>query len=903
MDEAQSAPRDPRALLAAELLAVQEATGLSLKELERVTHVSDSSLSRYLAGRSVPPWTVVQAMSRLARRDPDGLRTAWAAARGARLNVPRGVGGGVGGGGVGGAAVLGRDDLPRAPLGFVGRRPELATLVTTPGVWVVDGMAGVGKSTLAVRAARTLAEAERRRTLYLNLHGHTSHRAPLAPNAALAALLTAVGVPDKRIPEDPDLRAALWRGEVARRSPVVVLDDAVDSAQVRPLLPGAADAVVLVTSRRRLVSLEGARSLTLAVPSLPECRELVDVIAGPERRAAEPEAVDAIIEACGRLPLAVQLCAARLRHRPAWSAAFLAERLRDEERRRRELAADGGGVDAALALSVAHLTDTERSGFALLGSLPGLEFDTYAAAALIDAHPADAEDLLQTLVDAHLLDESAAGRYRLHDLTRDHARAMGDPTRAAAERRLVDYYIAAAAVASTAFDPYGATRIGLIHPPLPEGRLPDFADAAEGGAWFEENLPTLIHLSGTALDERSLALLRNSVCFVWTSGRPAAMTALGHLARTGTRSPGAEEDHAWAARMLGIASLIAGRPEEAIEHFETALIGAGETLRATLIGALAITATYLWRLADAREYGEEAVAYFRANPDPHRLGLALTNLAEVAKRQDRPGEALALATEALVLFERDGYETGRSAALIVIGDAERATNLPRQALDHYLTALRVAEEQKYFDSTARALQGLAITHRDLADPAQALQYHDRVEKLLTEADPSHADLPESLNERAHTELTAGQDKEAEATAERALTLALELCNPYEEARASTLLAQFAATHGETDRAQDLTRRAEEIRTALGIVARGGATEDSGTQGTQGTEAGVAGATERGRCGWLVGAEEQRQGLRRLAAGDPPHQWRVPSRQPSTSSPPPPLKQSAAPRPPARPAPR
>ncbi|ACU70159.1 Tetratricopeptide TPR_4 [Catenulispora acidiphila DSM 44928] len=832
MDEAESAPRDPRALLAAELLAVQEATGLSLKELERVTHVSDSSLSRYLAGRSVPPWTVVQAMSRLARRDPDGLRTAWAAARGARLNVPRGVAGISGGvaggvGGVGGATGLGRDDLPRAPLGFVGRRPELATLVTTPGVWVVDGMAGVGKSTLAVRAARALAEAERRRTLYLHLHGHTSHRAPLAPEAALTALLSAIGVPDKRIPEDPDLRAALWRGEAARRTPVVVLDDAVDSAQVRPLLPGAADAVVLVTSRRRLVSLEGARSLTLAVPSLPECRELVDVIAGPERRAAEPEAVDAIIEACGRLPLAVQLCAARLRHRPAWSAAFLAERLRDEERRRRELAADGGGVGAALALSVAHLRETERAGFALLGSLPGLDFDVYAAAALIDAHPADAEDLLQTLVDAHLLDESAAGRYRLHDLTRDHARAMADPARAAAERRLVDYHIAAAAAASTAFDPYGSARIGLIQPGLPDDRLPDFADAAEGGAWFEEHLPTLIHLSGTALDARSLALLRNSVCFLWTSGQPAAMTALGHLARTGTRSPGAEEDHAWAARMLGIASLIAGRPEEAIEHFETALIGAGETLRATLIGALSITATTLWRLTQARDYGEQAVAYFRANPDPHRLGLALTNLAEVAKRQRHPEEALTLATEALTHFEQSNYETGRSAALIVIADAERTTHHPHQALDHYLAALHTAEEQQYFDSTTRALQGLAITHRDLADPTQALHYHDRLEKLLTEADPTHPDLPESLNERAHTELTAHHPKHAQATAERALTLAQEAPNPYEEARASTLLANLATLHGDPARAQELNRRAEEIWAALGIAAWDGVAASEG----------------------------------------------------------------------------
>ncbi|WP_194918047.1 tetratricopeptide repeat protein [Catenulispora rubra] len=810
VDEAEGAPGDPRALLAAELLAVQEATGLSLKELERVTHVSDSSLSRYLAGRSVPPWTVVQTMSRLARRDPDGLRTAWAAARGTRLNVPRGVAG------------AGHDDLPRAPLDFVGRRPELATLVATPGVWVVDGMAGVGKSTLAVRAARTLAEAERRRTLYLNLHGHTSHRAPLSSEAALAALLTAIGIPDKRIPDDPDLRAALWRGEAARRTPVVVLDDAMDSAQVRPLLPGAQDAVVLVTSRRRLLSLAGARSLSLAVPSLAECRELVDVIAGPARRAAEPDAVDEIIEACGRLPLAVQLCAARLQHRPAWSAAFLAERLRDEGRRRRELAADGGGVDAALALSVAHLTDTERSAFALLGSLPGLEFDAYAAAALFDAHPADAEDLLQTLVDAHLLDESAAGRFRLHDLTRDHARGMEEPGRAAAERRLVDYHVAAAAEASTAFDPYGSAAIDLIRPAHPADRLPAFADAAEGAAWFQENLPTLIHLSGTTLDARSLALLRNSVCFLWTSGRAADMTALGRHARTGTRGPGAEEDHAWAAHMLGIASFIAGRPEEAVEYLETALVGAPDRRRAALLDALAVTNTSLWRLAKGRKYSEQVVTYFRTNPDIRGLGMALTNLAEIANRQHQPDEALTLTAEAIELFEHDHYDTGRSTALVVAGDALRISNRPQQALEHYHTALRVAEEQRYLDSTARALNGLATTHRGLGDPARALEHHARLDELLTEAGTTHGDLAEFLNERARTERTAGRDTDAEASAERALSEALESRNPYEEGRASALLAEYATKRGEQDTARELTLRAEEIRTMLGLVDWGGA---------------------------------------------------------------------------------
>jgi DNA-binding SARP family transcriptional activator len=339
-----------------------------------------------------------------------------------------------------------RDDLPGDVARFTGRTAELSRLVAVPPgspaavVAAIDGMAGVGKTTLAVHAAHLLAGNHRDARLFLGLHGHTPGRPPTTPMAALDTLLRALGVPGSRIPDDLDARAARWRAELATRSALVVLDDAADLAQIRPLLSGTARTLVLVTSRRRLVGLDSALSVSL--DALPEA-DAVALFAGVlgDDRAADTGAVHDVVDRCGYLPLAIRLAAARLRARPSWPVRYLAERLRGLGWPLAELEADGCGVAAAIAPSCDHLAPPARRMFRLLGLHPGPDFDAPAAAALAAVAVPEAERLLENLVDDHLLRQSAAGRYRFHALVRRHAHAAAlaeepEPERRAALRRV-----------------------------------------------------------------------------------------------------------------------------------------------------------------------------------------------------------------------------------------------------------------------------------------------------------------------------------------------------------------------------------------------------------------------------------------------------------------------------------
>jgi DNA-binding SARP family transcriptional activator len=349
-----------------------------------------------------------------------------------------------------GAPLPARNDLPGDIARFTGRTAELSRLLAAPAgppaaavVPAIDGMAGMGKTTLAVHAAHLLAGHYRDAQLFVELHGHTPGRPPTSPMAALDTLLRALGVPSERIPGDPDARAALWRAELATRSVLVVLDDAVDLAQIRPLLPGTARTLVLVTSRRRLVGLDSA--LGVSLDGLPEAdaAALFTGLLGDDR-AADTGAVHDVVDRCGYLPLAIRLAAARLRARPSWTVRYLAERLRGLGWPLAELEADDRGVAAAIAPSYHHLDPPARRMFRLLGLHPGPDFDAPAAAALAAVAVPEAERLLENLVDDHLLRQLAAGRYRFHALMRRHAHTAAlaeepESERRAALRRVVEF--------------------------------------------------------------------------------------------------------------------------------------------------------------------------------------------------------------------------------------------------------------------------------------------------------------------------------------------------------------------------------------------------------------------------------------------------------------------------------
>ncbi|MCP3800651.1 NB-ARC domain-containing protein [Allokutzneria sp. A3M-2-11 16] len=391
-----------------------------------------------------------------------------------------------------------RSDLPGDVADFTGRADEIRQLLdvssgTTVVISAIDGMAGIGKTTLALRAAHQLADRYPDGQLFLDLHGYTEGRQPVAPAAALSSLLCAVGVPVEQIPDSVEERASRWRAELAQRQVLVVLDNAATAAQVRPLLPGTAGSLTLVTSRRRLSDLDTARSISLELLPRADAIALFTRIIGWQRADAEPDAIDEVAQLCGYLPLALRIAAARLRSRTAWSVAHLAERLRDERRRLTELAVGDRSVAAAFSLSY-HDLPPERQR--LLGLVPGPHWDAYLAGALTGTHFTEAEEGLEQLLDVHLLTQPAPGRYQLHDLLREHARTVAlaeepETERDAAVDRVLGYYCTAGTSAAQMGVPIeGVTDRPFRTDEITTG-LPEFTSYERGTSWLKTERPNL----------------------------------------------------------------------------------------------------------------------------------------------------------------------------------------------------------------------------------------------------------------------------------------------------------------------------------------------------------------------------------------------------------------------------
>ncbi|MFD7411674.1 BTAD domain-containing putative transcriptional regulator [Kitasatospora purpeofusca] len=349
--------------------------------------------------------------------------------------------------------------LPPALATFVGRRAELSTLdgLTDPGgpaaagIGVVTGGAGTGKTALAVHWAHRVRERFPDGQLHLNLGGYALDP-PLTPHEALARFLRALGTDLERVPGTVDESAALYRSLLADRRVLVLLDNAHNAEQVRPLLPGSAGSLALVTGRDGLTGLtacDGARRLVLDVLPRTEAVELVARIAGAERTRAEPRAAAELAAACGHLPLALGIAAGRLAERPHRTLVEHTAELRDSEDRLTALQIDSDAASAvrvAFDLSYRALQPTAQRLFRLLGLAPGNCISTAAAAALSGSAPAATRPVLEHLAAAHLLSPAGPDRYRLHDLLRCYAaeRATAETRpadRAAARERLRSWHL------------------------------------------------------------------------------------------------------------------------------------------------------------------------------------------------------------------------------------------------------------------------------------------------------------------------------------------------------------------------------------------------------------------------------------------------------------------------------
>jgi DNA-binding SARP family transcriptional activator/tetratricopeptide (TPR) repeat protein len=394
--------------------------------------------------------------------------------------------------------------LPRDIADFTGREEVVAELCraipermglggSAPVVLSIDGMAGVGKTTLALRVAHLVAQRFADAQLYLDLHGH-SDRSPLEPASALDTLLRQLGVPGDRIPRALDERVALWRTELAHRHALVVLDNASNTRQVTPLLPSAAGCATLITSRRRLLGLDGALTVSLQALTDAEAIALLERVVGARVSTARQDAAE-LAKLCGNLALALRLAAARLVHRPRWQIKDLTAVLRQTTVLKPEFAAEGRTVASAFALSYRHLNPPVQRLFRLLGLHPGPEIDTAAAASLAGIDAEDSGQWLEELVDSHLVQEPELGRYRLHDLIRNYAKELAeleetDADRDAALQRLMSFMLRHAAAASAYF-PFPQVQ---QEPDAPHGPTITFPDAVTAVSWLDAAYPILLRL-------------------------------------------------------------------------------------------------------------------------------------------------------------------------------------------------------------------------------------------------------------------------------------------------------------------------------------------------------------------------------------------------------------------------
>ncbi len=313
------------------------------------------------------------------------------------------------------------------------------------GIHAIGGMAGIGKTTLAVHAAHRLAGRFPDGQIFLPLHAHTPGQRPVDPADALASLLRAAGLGPDTVPAGLDARAGCWRDYLAGKKVLLVLDDATGHEQVRPLLPGTAGSLILITSRRRLTALEDAAVISLDTMPRDEAAQLLARLASRPDVGPADSGMAEIARLCGYLPLAIGMLARQLHHHPAWTPAGLAAELATARDRLELMNAENLSVAAAFNLSYRDLTAGQRRLFRRLGLQPGPDIDAHAAAALAGTSLATARRQLRALYDHHLISEPAASRYRLHDLLREHAQGLaatdGHLTREAAIARLLDYYL------------------------------------------------------------------------------------------------------------------------------------------------------------------------------------------------------------------------------------------------------------------------------------------------------------------------------------------------------------------------------------------------------------------------------------------------------------------------------
>jgi tetratricopeptide (TPR) repeat protein/transcriptional regulator with XRE-family HTH domain len=770
-------------------------------------------------------------------------------------------------GAVGGLATATRT-LPRDIMSFTGRESELRRLIGaasevveaggTVGIYAVGGMAGIGKTTFAVHAAHLLADRFPDGQIFLPLHGHTPGQQPVDSAEALASLLQTAGVAAQQVPHGLEARARLWRDYLSGKRMLIVLDDAARSDQVRPLLPGTAGSLVMITSRRHLTALEDAQAVSLDTLLPADAAELFVRLARSGLNPDDP-AVAEIIRLSGYLPLAVGMLARQLHHHPGWTAADLAADLATTRDRLELMTAEDVSVTAAFDLSYQDLDGDLQQTFRRLGLHPGTDFDVWAVAALTDRDLAATRRHLEALYDQHLLIEPSHDRYRMHDLIREHARTLAaadsGTDRQSAADRLLDYYAHMSRSANQYLTRWNLDRDSATTLRKPEHvrQLRGWEDAAEwmnaemhnlyaGVEYASSNgrpdiaiaISTAVHGFLRRYAKFDQAIMFQNVALKTARGacdqiaEACALTELGDTQRLSGNylaavetirravelydSRGERRGEANALNELAAAHYLSDNYRAATDELNRALhlyrdlgdqLGEAHTLNH--LGAMHLMIAD-YPTAEASQ--TQALRLYR------QLGYLLGEAnatSELGLVQYLTGDysaATASLSRGLELARALGYQTGEADTLITLGAVHLAVEDWAEAIASLSSALTRSKDLGYRPGEAAALYYLAIAQ-------YATENHGAVAQNLARVLQMYRDLGDRVGE-ARTLNAIGETSptaDAETFHMQALDVATEMGSPIEQARAREGIGRYRLQQGQPGQA------AESLLQALAIYDR------------------------------------------------------------------------------------
>jgi DNA-binding SARP family transcriptional activator/tetratricopeptide (TPR) repeat protein len=763
--------------------------------------------------------------------------------------------------------------MPSGTTAFTGRTGPLAELDEAAGapsgaqpnpLVVLTGVGGVGKTMLALHWGHRSADRFPGGRIYIDLRGFAPSGTAMEPAEAARQLLGAMGVDSGRVPVDADAQIALFRSVIGRERRLLILDNARDAAQVRPLLPDASQVHTVVISRRRLVGLaasHGAEIIAVGAFDRIEAAALLERRLGKERFAAEPASVERILSSCAGLPLALAIAGARAASRPDHALSAVADEL--ETSRLDALTVDDDAVDLRAVFSWSyHSLEPDAAGlFRLLGTVPGPDFGTAAVLRLHGGTEAEARRALRSLVDAQLVEHGRPGRHRLHDLIRLYAAELLEteepaPDRDAALDRLLGWYLRGAAACRSALYP---AMVGL---PLPAGADESFEPtAAEAAQWLEaewENLIAAVERAAERGRPRFTWLMADVLRgYVWLHMLASDGVRMNRVALTAATGAGDPLGVASAALALACALMRSNRLEEAIGHFRDAADAARRADwpagAASAEGNLAIACYHQGRMREGLEHAYAALHAYRAIGEHraectnlHWLGLFHSLLGELDRGIDYLGRALRIATEsgndpvrvvllthlaeiqlyrgrldlaaahldeaaelerASVSIDKSGDLPGVTARLLL------ASGRTDEALEHAMRAVERTDEADHRNRAADMVT-LAAARDSAGEHGAAVGLYDRV-LAMAEHDATVFHRVEAMVSRAGALLRCGDAARAEDAALESLRTTREAGYRFLEGRALNVLAAVDLRAGRVPEAVARARQALLIHARTG----------------------------------------------------------------------------------------